>query len=549
MTIIYATEHSTRPTDPSRPGSYGYVSGATPIVRDPGSDRDPPGVTNGSHGCVLIVDDEPKTLDITRDILEFGGFSVLTAPNGLAALAILQDVNVNVHAVLSDIRMPEMTGVQLLAQIRKLHGEMPVLLLTGHATVETAAQAVEHGAYEYLFKPVDFDVLKASLHRAVGRYRLVLRNRKLVRELRQTNVKLAHLNRSLEDAVRKRTRDLVLDRDLLDSAFASIPSAIAVLEADGSVGRVNNSWISLREASTAILARYEHCEAGRAEEFLCEADDLRRTYRVQAADLAGGRRLVVVDDLTERRRLEGQLVQAEKLSSLGTLATGIAHELANPVTAVLGAAELLAHRKSPSQCIDLEVQILMEAAQHMRQVCGGLSEFARRARSGETGFCQVNELCERAARFGRFSRRFRHVGLLVDTPDKSPVVRANATEMLQVILNLVTNAGHASPENEDVTIHAYVEEDRVHIDVLDRGDGVPPGIAEHIFEAFYTTKASGEGTGLGLFVGRRILERAGGELVYRPREGGGSTFRLVLPSVPPEDVEPTGSFASIQTDQ
>jgi signal transduction histidine kinase len=488
---------------------------------------------------VLVVDDEPKALAISRDILAMDGFAVMTARDGREALKLF--VRERPDAVITDIRMPDVGGLDLLEMIRAVDEDVPVIIVTGYATLETATKAVARGAFEYLFKPVDFDKLRATLRRALDRHRLVRENRRLLRELAEANARLGNVNVELKSEVAARTRELALERDLLAQIHAAVPVALAVVAAgrgepgEAAVLRANAAWERLgaaegvlRAALAGEIALVAGGECVRDRRVALESGGAGRVFEASILPLAGGRALVVAQDLTERSRLEEELVQAEKLSSLGMLAGGIVHDLSNPLSAVLGTAQLL--EDEVGAALQGEVQAIITSARYMRAVCLGLNDFARRARPGEELPVDVNELCEKALALAGYAKKLIDVRLERRFEPGVPPVRANPNELLQVIVNLIVNAADAAPRGRIAVATRREAPDRVALAVTDDGPGIADSLRARIFEPFFTTKGPGKGTGLGLYISRRIVLRLGGEISLASRPGE-TTFTVVLPAV------------------
>ncbi|MGH7889743.1 MAG: sigma-54-dependent transcriptional regulator, partial [Thermodesulfobacteriota bacterium] len=148
---------------------------------------------------ILVVDDENLILKIISDILVKEGYKVKTSFNCNKALQLLKEDSF--HVVLTDIRMPEKNGIDLLSEIKAFNPDIPVILMTGYASLVTAVEAVHHGAFDYLTKPLDYDKLKSIIKHAVDKYDLFRENKHLVAELKE-------LNERLELKVRERNRDL-----------------------------------------------------------------------------------------------------------------------------------------------------------------------------------------------------------------------------------------------------------------------------------------------------------------------------------------------------
>ena len=490
---------------------------------------------------VLIVDDEPKTLLVMGDILLMAGYEVETARDGREALDRFERSHFD--AIVTDIRMPGLGGIDLLEQIRRRNEDVPVILLTGYATLETATRGVARGAFDYLFKPIDFARLKQTLGCAVDRHLLVKENRRLIGELKGANERLEAWNARLEREVAARTRELAIERDLLEQIFAAIPSALALLNgkrallscnaAFSRLGKVGDVLLdALAEEIGEIAAR--RCEPVRHRVLTLRAGPTEeRSFRVSLFPLADARALVVADDVTEQLKLEDELVQVEKLSSLGTLASGIAHDLASPLSVVLGMAQLAQEELKTGPASE-SLASIVQAAQYMREVCGTLTEFARRARSREAEDVDLNQVAEKAARFASYSRRLTDVAIERRFDPARPLVRATAAEVLQVLVNLVVNAADATPQGGTITISTEgLEGGGARVAVRDTGAGIPEALRHRLFEPFFTTKPSGKGTGLGLYIVRRIVRRLGGEVTYESGSGG-TTFVVTLPAARPE---------------
>jgi signal transduction histidine kinase len=482
---------------------------------------------------VLIVDDEPKTLLVSSDILALDGWRVSTAKDGREALEAF--VRERHDVLVTDLRMPQMGGMELLEMVRSIDEDVPIVILTGYATLDTATRAVARGAFDYLTKPVDFDRLRATLKRALERHRLVKENRRLVRELRAANARLGNANLALKGEVADRTRELELERDLLAQIHAAVPTALGVFDAGLALVRANDAWSRLgplEDPLRAAIAKEVEVTArgaGAVRELHLTIEGPRgpRHFEVAVLPLAGARALVAAHDTTDRVRLEDELVQAEKLSSLGTLAGGVVHDLSNPLSAILGTAQILEEELGPRRPAELEA--IVAAANYMREVCSGLTEFARRAQPGEEQPVDVNELAEKALALARYAKKLMDVHVERRLETGVPTVRANPTELLQVLVNLVVNAADAAPRGRIVVATARSAAGRVAIAVTDDGPGIPEPLRARLFEPFFTTKGPGKGTGLGLYIARRIAKRLGGDVAVESRPGE-TTFTVVLPA-------------------
>jgi PAS domain S-box-containing protein len=237
-------------------------------------------------------------------------------------------------------------------------------------------------------------------------------------------------------------------------------------------------------------------------------------------------------DISEERRLRAQLIHSERLSAVGQVVAGVAHEINNPLQSVLGYAELLsASAATPELKRDLE-QIRSDA-QRAAKIVRHLLSFARRS-TLERSVAELNEIVRSTLSLRTFQLRTANVEVRQEYADDLPLIVASREEIQQVVLNLVLNAEHAlrsSPRPNTIVVRTGSEADGVFVEVADDGPGVPPEMAGRIFEPFFTTKDVGEGTGLGLSVSLGIAEAHGGSLVLVPTDRG-ACFRLSLPASP-----------------
>jgi PAS domain S-box-containing protein len=243
--------------------------------------------------------------------------------------------------------------------------------------------------------------------------------------------------------------------------------------------------------------------------------------------------IITVRDMTGRRQSEAQLVATDRLASVGILAAGVAHEINNPLAAVIANLELAV---SDLQAMGVggevleEVRDAREAAERVRLIVRDLRLFSRTEEPRRT-LVDVREVLDSTLRMAW--HEIRHRARLVKAFNEVPLVEANEARLGQVFLNLVINAAHSIPEGraEGNLIHvaAHTEGERVVVEISDTGVGMSSELLEHIFTPFFSTRPAGIGTGLGLTICRRLVEDIGGELRVTSREGKGSTFTILLP--------------------
>jgi two-component system NtrC family sensor kinase len=255
--------------------------------------------------------------------------------------------------------------------------------------------------------------------------------------------------------------------------------------------------------------------------------------RLPGDEAAAARLVFVLSDRTERRRLQQQLAQAEKMSSLGQMISGVAHELNNPLASIVGYAQLIRGAREGDDKLAKRLDVLGREAERCRDIVRNLLSFARR-REPERRPLSLNEVVKNVVALLRYQLRVDGVRIECELGTDLRAVEGDAHQLEQVLVNLLTNAAQAirqTGEAGTVTIATRAETSGAMVlEVSDTGPGVPVDMRSKIFDPFFTTKAPGEGTGLGLSLVYGIVTDHGGTIDVRARDGGGSTFRMTLPA-------------------
>jgi PAS domain S-box-containing protein len=244
-------------------------------------------------------------------------------------------------------------------------------------------------------------------------------------------------------------------------------------------------------------------------------------------------------DVTDLKRLEEQLIQAEKLAAMGQMLAGVAHELNNPLTAILGVTELLREREGTDEPTKRQLELTHRQARRAARIVQNLLEFSRPA-SPQKKSLDVNGLVERTLQLHEHSLRRNNIEVDFHPLAGLPSVIGDANQLIQVFLNLVTNAEQAIREVRDtgrIQIRLASTANRIIITVQDDGVGIRPEALPRIFDPFYTTKRPGGGTGLGLSICMSIIREHGGNIEAESLPAGGSAFTVYLPIAvgqPPE---------------
>lgn len=238
--------------------------------------------------------------------------------------------------------------------------------------------------------------------------------------------------------------------------------------------------------------------------------------------------LIVAND--ELKQIQSQLIRSERLAAIGQLAAGVSHEIDNPIGIILGYAELLMEDIGDDADRREDLQAIIDECHRCRRITGGLLGFAR-SHSESRESVDLLSVITGTVDSLRPQKLFRYVEFVLNGFDlqSTIAVTGDSDRLRQVLVNLLLNAAQAMQGSGTITLLLNIQQDIVSLLVTDTGPGVDDSLREKIFEPFFSTKASGEGTGLGLSLCRRLVEEHEGQLSLEPSIEAGASFKLVLP--------------------
>jgi two-component system, NtrC family, sensor kinase len=344
-----------------------------------------------------------------------------------------------------------------------------------------------------------------------------------------------------------------------ETTFDALPDCVSVHDTSGRVIRANLALARrLRTIPQAVVGKYcdeifsphgsgdaicRHVTSMESEGFVvyeAELPHMGGTFEISVSRwydknnrLAGT--IHVAKDVSNEKQLQQQLIQSEKLSAIGELISGIAHELNNPLTGVMGYAQLLQSRKDLDEKVKESLQKINSLALRCQKIVQNLLSFARKQKP-ERKLCNVNEILERTVDLRNYELKVNNIDVEHDLDRFLPRTIADAHQLQQVFLNLITNAEQAILEHQGrgkMTLRTRVDATgtRIVIEVSDTGPGIPESHLTKVFDPFFTTKEVGKGTGLGLSLSYGIIKEHGGNIFARSRLGDGATFVVEIPVI------------------
>ncbi len=361
----------------------------------------------------------------------------------------------------------------------------------------------------------------------------VTERRKMEKALRQQEEFQRYLLESFPDLI------LVID---LEGRYSFVSSRIRDLlgraPAELSGKKVDDAE---QEQSPEFLALYHDVSSGEKKFGFCEfgarhRDGSWRTMRANASPLfdAEGKSsgvIVSVRDITVEKKLEQQIIQSERLAAMGQMIGGFAHELNNPLTSIMGVAELLQDGEK-EESRRKHLVMLQQQGRRAADIVQNLMYFSRPPAPGK-GPINLNELVQRTLHLHAYSLRKSNIAVDFLPEPSLPTVTGDSHQLMQVFLNLILNAEQAMREARDrgtLRIRLEKGDKAVAVTFQDDGPGIAAEVLPNIFDPFYTTKRPGRGTGLGLSICKAILREHGGEIEASSGPGGGAVFKITLPA-------------------
>lgn len=499
---------------------------------------------------ILTIEDEELLREYVCDYLEDIGFVTLQADNGRRGMELIRSEMPDL--VLTDLRMPEMNGLDVLAIMQKEFPEMPVVVISGTGTLNDVVQTLKFGAWDYILKPIhDYSILELSVKRVLERKRLLEENRRY--------------RQHLEEEVAIRTQDLIKSTLKFKTLFNLAADAIIIHDPQGNIidtnqeairysGREREQILKLTifdlftETEQDVLREYlRDLNQGKHilfESYLKSGDSSVIPVEVSASLVTMDQTpqiLAVARNITERkkaeeerRELEKQIVAAQKMELLGLLASGVAHDFNNVLSALTGYTVLL---RSKMQQGSAEVEYLKKINGIIamgQNIARRITTFVRKGKDELKKVDLHKVLCDTEA---MLLPNCRKINIELQLQAVNYHIMGDEAQLQNTFLNLGINARDAMPQGGTLRFTtaniASSENDKdteeICIEVHDTGIGMDQQTMAKIFDPLFTTKDGVKGTGLGLTSVLYCIKNLHGKIDVKSTPGKGTSFQIRFP--------------------
>jgi PAS domain S-box-containing protein len=530
-----------------------------------------------------VIDDDPDILDVMTITLKDAGYLVICAPDGQTGIMLAESRSPQI--VITDIKMPGMSGLDVLEKIKKIKPATEVIITTGFADIKHAVKALQYDASDFISKPIDDDALHMALRRAMQRY--------------TDKKQLSDYTALLENENLKTSSELVKN--------VNFQSSLIENSMDGILGCDENDIIVTYNKSMEMLLGYPKAlvlKQMKVDDFFSPDRFLQFKKDLFDSDFGGQNRLFVyettllsmgkkefpvqmsgfvlsedrvqnymvffISDLRTLRTLEkevtvqAKLLHREKMISLGRLAASMVHEINNPLSGILNYIKLMIRVLEKGEDISLNkpvdqiqnrvkkfksyLSIIESETQRCSDLVSGLLKFSRKTKLEQTQI-NVAQLIQHSLLLCNHKLELSNIVLIKQGCDPDlPQVNGDFNQLEQCLINLIFNAIDAIDSIDAVETGAVpgtkgagggileiraelAEENFVCITIKDNGKGISKEDQPFIFEPFFTTKKQGHGVGLGLSTTYGIIERHKGTIVVESMPNVGSQFIIKLPPV------------------
>lgn len=495
---------------------------------------------------LLLIDDEESIIRVLSISLQSDGYEVLTAYNGESGLRLYDEESPDI--VLTDIKMPGIDGIEVLRRIKEINPDSEVIVITGHGDMDIAIEALQHGASDFINKPVRQDALTVSLERAQEKVAMK-------RKLRDYTL-------GLETRINNATEDLRRQSEFLSKLISSSDNGIIASDEHGTIIIFNSGAeriFGYRAADVinkfTIFDIYPPDMSDQFRRHLAKPGEETDWMKWKEAFVTSSNResipvgvsgtLLFEDhtvigsvgffqDLREIKRLQLELVQSERLAAIGQTVAGVAHCVKNILGGLKGGTYVVnvALDKDDTDTLKKGWDIIQNNISRISGLALDLLTYSKE-REPEFEPCFPNDIAEDVCRLMEARAQEHDIEIKQEFDSAVGSRFMDPKTIHRSLLNLVSNAidacvaDTAKHRKEILVRTALLMDNQVHFEVADNGIGMSDDVQNNLFTSFFSTKGD-QGTGLGLLVTQKLVREHGGALDFHSVPGKGSTFTITL---------------------
>ena len=504
---------------------------------------------------ILYVDDDIENLSSFQSLFR-REYNIFTASSAKKGLEILYQKEIQV--VITDQRMPEMTGTELLEVAAKQFPKTQRFLLTAYSDFDPLVDAINRGKLQgYFSKPIDDELFRRRIEEGLTSYYLERKNQQLIQKIRQKEEFLQAVMENIPDGI------FVKDAKTLN--FIKVNKAWEELYGyprHKILGKPAKEFFPQEEAKHCLQTDQQTlnslCLLNIPAERILSSDKKSRILNIKKIPILDHNDkpifiLGVSRDITElyhqrerEKSLQKQLIQSQKMEAVGTLAGGIAHDFNNILNLILGFTELALNEVKADSNLENSLKEIYTASERGRDLVKQILTFSRKS-DRKMRPVNVKVIAEEVLKLIQAA-----IPKKIDIRtcfESDAFIMGDPTQIHQVFMNLCTNAIFAMQETGGILQVRLTETtmandfpaglggltpgEYLQITVSDNGIGIPPKIIDSIFEPYFTTKESGQGTGMGLAIVMGIIESYRGKIIVESDTGKGTRFMIYLPTIQP----------------
>jgi PAS domain S-box-containing protein len=479
---------------------------------------------------VLIIEDSDSDAALNVRELEKAGYEITheLVSTGKEMEAALHTLPFDI--IISDHNLPQFNSLKALTILKESALDIPFLVVSGTIGEEMAVQIMKAGAHDYVMKG-NLSRLGTAVERELRDVTERHKRKQAEDALRQSEEKYRQLVDNLREGI------WVIDKDSCTTFVNPSMAEMLGYNTDEMLGRHLFSFMDergIKLATQLLNRRKEGVKEQHDFEFL-RKDGTRVYFSLETSPITDKDGNYIgaisgVQDITLRKKMQEQLIMQDRLASIGLLVSGVAHEINNPLTGVIGFSDLLLQKVLPAD-IMADLQMINDEARRTASIVKNLLTFARKQPEGKTSL-DINENIQKVLNLRAHEQKVNNIEVIAQFTSDLPQVTGNDSQLQQVFFNIVINAEFFMLEAHGkgiLTIITERAEDFVRCSFADDGPGISEEHLRRLFTPFFTTKEEGKGTGLGLSICYGIITEHGGKIHVESETGKGTTFIIELP--------------------